>query len=100
MSSLLIVKRFELHVDLALYKIKILLYYYYYYYYYYYGTSICGCNNNTIFSEITICTFPTVNICWARWPGSGKALVMHAKVETASTVELIIFRVQGFLLPK
>ena len=28
MSSLLIVKRFELHMDLALYKIK---YYYYYY---------------------------------------------------------------------
>ena len=32
MSHLLIVKRLELYMDLALYKINILYYYYYYYY--------------------------------------------------------------------
>ena len=36
------------------------------------------CNNNTIFSERAIFTFPTGR---AHWPGSGQALVIHAKVE-------------------
>ena len=30
-----------------------------------YGTSTCGCNNNTIFSERTIFTFPTGVVCRA-----------------------------------
>ena len=47
-----------------------------------YGMSTCGCNKNTIFSERAIFAFPTVDICRARWPGSGQALVIHAKVET------------------
>ena len=46
-----------------------------------YGTSTCGCNNNAIFSESTIFTFPTVDVCRARCPGSGETLVIHAKVE-------------------
>ena len=31
-------------------------------------------------SERAIVTFPTVDVCRARWPGSCQALVMHAKV--------------------
>ena len=46
-----------------------------------YATSTCGCNNNTIVSERKMFTFPTVDVCRARWPGSGEALVIHAKVE-------------------
>ena len=45
-----------------------------------YGTSTCRCNNNTIFSERAIFTFPT-DVCWPRWPGSGEALMIHAIVE-------------------
>ena len=50
---------------------------------------IYGCNNNTLFSEITIFTFPTV----------GVALMIHATWKDGSTVEFIIFRVQAFLSP-
>ena len=46
-----------------------------------YGTSTCECNNNTIFSERTIFTFPTNVVCRAHRPGSGEALMIHAKVE-------------------
>ena len=46
-----------------------------------YGTSTCGCNNNTIVSESAICMLPTVDVCRARWPGSGEALLIHAKLE-------------------
>ena len=46
-----------------------------------YGTSTCRCNNNTIFSERTIFTFPTVDVCRARWPGSDEALAIRDKVE-------------------
>ena len=46
-----------------------------------YGTSTYGCNNNTIFWERTIFMFPTVVLCRAHWPGSDKALMIHAKVE-------------------
>ena len=46
-----------------------------------YGMSPCGYNNNTIFSERAIFTFPTVDVCRPRWCGSGQALVIHAKVK-------------------
>ena len=46
-----------------------------------YGTSTCGCNNDRIFPERTIFTFPTADVCRARWPGSGAALVTHANME-------------------
>ena len=44
------------------------------------GTSACGCNNNTIFSKTAILTFLTVDVCRARQPGGGLALIMHPKV--------------------
>ena len=28
------------------------------------GTSTCGCNNNAMFSDGAIFTFPTVVVCW------------------------------------
>ena len=31
-----------------------------------YGTSTCGCNNNAIFSDRAIFTFPTVDVCQPR----------------------------------
>ena len=31
-----------------------------------YRTSTCGCNNNAIFSDRAIFTFPTVNVCRPR----------------------------------
>ena len=60
-----------------------------------YGISKCGCNNNTISSEITIFTLPIGVLCRAapqrhwpgsgkalrHWPGSGEALMIHAEVE-------------------
>ena len=52
MSHLLIVKRLELYMDLALYKINILLLYYYYYY---------AINNITI-------TQPLANLIY-QWSG-------------------------------
>ena len=36
---------------------------------------------NTIFSERAIFTFPTVDVCRARWPGCGQVLVIRVKVE-------------------
>ena len=40
----------------------------------------CILINNTMFSEITMVTFPKVGVCRNRWPGSGEALMIHAKV--------------------
>ena len=30
------------------------------------GTSTCGCNNNAMFPDRAILTFPTVDVCWLR----------------------------------
>ena len=34
----------------------------------------CGHSDKSIF------TFPTIDVCWSRWPGSGQALVTHSNV--------------------
>ena len=39
------------------------------------GTSRCGCNNNAMFSGRAIFTFPTIDVCRARSPGIGEALL-------------------------
>ncbi len=44
------------------------------------GTSTCGCNNNAIFSDRAIFTFPTVAVCRPRKTGRGKALAVGAKL--------------------
>ena len=63
-----------------------------------YGTTTCGCNNNTIFSERTSYTFPTFDVRRARWPGSGEALVnIMPKWKDGNTVEFIIFAFLSFL---
>ena len=46
------------------------------------GTSTCGCNNNAIFSGSAILAFPAVVACRPRLSDRGKALAVHAKVET------------------
>ena len=40
----------------------------------------CGCNHNTIFSEGSIFTFPTVDVCLALWPGSFQSHTCNIKV--------------------
>ena len=44
------------------------------------GMSTCGCNNNAIFSDKAIFTFPTVDVCLPLSIGRGKALAVPAKV--------------------
>ena len=46
------------------------------------GTSTCGCNNNAIFSDRVIFTFPAVVVCRPRKSDRDKALAVHAKVQT------------------
>ena len=45
------------------------------------GTSMCGCNNNAMFSGRAIFTFPTVVLCWPCKSRRGKALIVHAKLQ-------------------
>ena len=66
-----------------------------------YGTSTCGCNNNTIFSEGPISTFPTVDVCQAHWPGSGEALVIHCQGgKMAALLNSLFFVLNISFLPK
>ena len=65
-----------------------------------YRTSTCRRNNNTIFSERTIFTFPTVDVCRARWPGRGEALMIHASGKMSELLNslFVVFKIS--FLPK
>ena len=58
-----------------------------------YTTSTRGCNNNSIFQKDYMFTFPTVDVSRARWSGSGRALVIHAKMATLLNSLFFVFTI-------
>ena len=51
----------------------------------------CGCNNYD-HSERAIFTFPTVDVCWARWPGLSDTC-QRGKMATLLNSWLFVFRI-------